>query len=84
MLLLIPQETGSTELQMVECKGVDACLKQTPMPGSMLAEKMNQEGFHDHHDHFVNTTPESEYKTCLEHAEKIGLGTKSYELHYVK
>ncbi len=63
---------------------VDACLKQTPMPGSMLAEKMGQEGFHDHHDHFVNTTPESEYKTCLEHAEKIGLGTKKYELKYVK
>jgi uncharacterized Fe-S center protein len=54
------------------------------MPGSMLAEKMNQEGFHDHHDHFVNTTPESEYKTCLEHAEKIGLGTREYELKFVK
>lgn len=63
---------------------VDACLKQTPMPGSMLAEKMGQVDFHDHHDHFVNTTPESEYKTCLEHAEKIGLGTRKYELKFVK
>ena len=63
---------------------VDACLKQTPMPGSMLAEKVGHADFHDHHDHFVNTTPESEYKTCLEHAEKIGLGTRNYELKFVK
>ena len=36
------------------------------------------------HDHFHNTTPESEWKTCLEHAEKIGLGTRSYELITMK
>lgn len=32
------------------------------------------------HDHFHNSTPESEWQTCLEHAEKIGMGTRSYEL----
>ena len=63
---------------------VDACLKQEPRPNTVLTDNMEKEGFHDHHDHFINTTPESEYKSCLEHAEKIGLGTKSYELHYVK
>ena len=36
--------------------------------------------FHDHHDHFKNSTPESEWKSCLEHAEKIGIGTREYEL----
>ena len=59
---------------------VDACLKQEPLPGSQLAENMQKEHFHDHHDHFENSTPESEYKTCLEHAEKIGLGSREYEL----
>ena len=63
---------------------VDACLKQEPLPNSVLADNMKEEHFHDHHDHFVNTTPESEYKTCLEHAEKIGLGSRTYELKYVK
>ena len=37
-------------------------------------------GFCDHHDHFRNTTPESEWQACLEHAEKIGLGSRDYEL----
>lgn len=36
------------------------------------------------HDHFHNTTPESEWKSCLAHAEKIGLGTRDYELITMK
>ena len=63
---------------------VDACLRQTPLPNSRLTEQMAGHDFHDHHDHFENTTPNSEYKTCLAHAEKIGLGTKEYELITVK
>ncbi len=58
----------------------DACLAATPLPHSMLADNMDHECFHDHHDHFVNAHPESEWKTCLAHAEKIGLGTREYEL----
>lgn len=63
---------------------VDACLKTTPLPNSQLAEAMEKEDFCDHHDHFENTTPNSEYKTCLAHAEKIGLGTRDYEIVVVK
>ena len=59
---------------------VDACLAATPMPGSQLYDRMQRPDFHDHHDHFKNSTPESEYKSCLEHAEKIGIGTREYEL----
>ncbi len=59
---------------------VDACLRLNPIPGSLLDEHMHQEGFHDYHDHFKNTTPVSDWKSCLEHAEKIGLGSRSYEL----
>ena len=29
---------------------------------------------------FTNSNPNSEWATCLEHAEKIGLGTREYEL----
>ena len=58
----------------------DACLKQEPIPGSLLDDNMHAEGFCDHHDHFKNTTPETDWRSCLEHAEKIGLGSRSYEL----
>lgn len=58
----------------------DACNRQQPIPGSLLDDRMHAEDFCDHHDHFRNTTPESEWESCLEHAEKIGLGTRSYEL----
>ena len=32
----------------------------------------------------IRSAPHSEYKTCLAHAEKIGLGTREYELIYMK
>ena len=63
---------------------VDACLRQQPLPGSQLNDNMHKEGFCDHHDHFENSTPESEYKTCLAHAEKIGIGSREYELIEMK
>ena len=58
----------------------DACLVATPMPGSQLAKNLAKPGFMNLHDHFRNSTPESEWESCLEHAEKIGLGTREYEL----
>ena len=63
---------------------VDACMAAMPLPGSQLAKNMEKPDFVDHHDHFTNSTPESEWRTCLEHAEKIGLGTREYELITVK
>ncbi len=63
---------------------VDACLKAKPLPGSQLAENMAKPDFIEHHDHFINSRPESEWCTCLAHAEKIGLGTRDYELITVR
>ena len=59
---------------------VDACNKETPIKGSLLDERMHDEHFHDRHDHFTNTTPESEWEECLIHGEKIGIGSREYEL----
>ncbi len=59
---------------------VDACQKAAPMSGAQLADNIAKRGFIDRHDHFVNSSPESEWRTCLEHAEKIGLGSRAYEL----
>lgn len=63
---------------------VDACMKAAPLPGSQLSDNLAQKGFVDRHDHFTNSAPESEWRSCLEHAEKIGLGTRDYELKVVK
>ena len=59
---------------------VDACLASAPLPGSQLSDNMKKKDFVDHHDHFTNSTPQSEWRTCLAHAEKIGLGVREYEL----
>ena len=74
----------STDPLALDQACVDACLKAQPLPDSVLGDHMREEGFCDHHDHFVNTTPESEYQTCLAHAEKIGLGSREYDLIEVK
>ena len=53
----------------------DAVNAQPAMPGSLL-EKQG----HAHHDHFTDVTPETNWRSALEHGEKIGLGQMSYEL----
>jgi len=58
----------------------DACNAQKPIQGSLLDNNMQSKDFEDHHDHFKNTTPQSEWRSCLEHAEKIGVGTRKYEI----
>lgn len=62
----------------------DACLAATPLPNSQLSDNMAKADFHDHHDHFKNSRPESEWETCLAHAAKIGLGSLDYELVKIK
>ena len=61
----------------------DACNAQIPIPGSKL-----DEGLKDHHcegkDHFYHVSPNVEWQSCLEHAEKLGIGTQEYELITVK
>ncbi len=63
---------------------VDACLAAEPVRNSVLGDHLHEAGFHDHHDHFKNTTPESDWENQLIHGEKIGLGTRQYELIRVK
>lgn len=58
----------------------DACLKAEPIRNSVLGDHLHQHDFVDCHDHFKNTTPESEWETQLIHGEKIKLGTRQYEL----
>ena len=59
---------------------VDACIAATPIAKSKLGDNMAKPDFIDYKDPFTNSAPESEWKSCLAHGEKIGLGTRSYEL----
>ena len=62
----------------------DACLKQQPLPHSQLSDNMAKADFVDRHDHFCNSSPNSEWESCLEHGEKIGLGCRKYTLIEMK
>ncbi|MBP2637240.1 MAG: hypothetical protein H6Q72_3147 [Firmicutes bacterium] len=57
----------------------DAANKAPVISDSYLAEQLQKQGG-DKHDHFNSTHPETNWRSCLEHAEKIGIGTKDYEL----
>ena len=49
--------------------------------GSYLEEQLkNQASKNNKQDHFMATHPETNWMVCVDHAEKIGIGTKSYEL----
>ena len=62
----------------------DACNRMPVLPGSQLYENLHREGACDLHDHFCNSAPDTNWKSCVEHGEKIGLGTRSYELVAVR
>lgn len=46
--------------------------------GSYLDEQAQTNGVHG--DHFHTVSPGTNWVTCLEHAEKLGMGTQEYEL----
>ena len=53
----------------------DAVNAQPVIAGSVLSERP-----HDHDDHFKNTHPETNWMSAIDHAVKLGIGTKEYEL----
>ena len=55
----------------------DAVLAQTPAPNSALFDEGCDCG---DKDYFHAAHPDTEWEVCLEHAEKLGIGTRDYEL----
>lgn len=53
----------------------EACNKMEPLPGTFLSEKKNRTG-----DIFNDTHPITNWRTGVNHGEKLGLGTTAYEL----
>ena len=58
---------------------VDAVNAQTPLRGSAADGEAGHVHEHDH-DHFQRIHPDTNWRSCLEHGEKIGIGTREYEL----
>ena len=58
---------------------VDAVNAQTPLRGSAADGEAGHVHEHDH-DHFQRIHPDTNGRSCLEHGEKIGIGTREYEL----
>ena len=58
----------------------DLCNKMPVMHGSILDDNINAMGNEEHHDHFHMTHPDTEWQSCLDHAQKLGMGTRDYEL----
>lgn len=58
----------------------DLVNKQPAIKGSILDDNLNKLGNEDHHDHFHMTHPDTEWESCLEHSEKMGIGTRQYEM----
>ena len=62
----------------------DLCCAAAPLPNSRLTDNQSAPGFVSLGDPFRDTTPESAWESCLAHAEKIGLGSRTYELVKMK
>lgn len=63
---------------------VDACQKAAPIRNSQLGDNLAKEGWHHHHDHFKDSNPNVAWEETLEHAEKLGIGSRDYELIVMK
>ncbi len=62
----------------------DACMKVAPLRNSVLGDNMAAADFKDLHDPFRNTTPKTDWETQLSHGEKIGIGSRQYDLVMMK
>lgn len=62
----------------------DACNKQAPIENSLLGENMKKKDHNHNHDHFKATSPSTNWRSCTDHAQKLGIGSTEYELIKVK
>ena len=60
----------------------DMCNAQKPLPNSVLGDLAQFDPMKD--DRFTSTFPTTDWRVTLEHAEKLGIGTREYELIVMK
>ncbi len=74
----------STDPVAVDQASVDAAQKATPVANSQLGDNLAMSDWQHHHDHFLDSNPHVNWEETLIHAEKIGLGSREYELKVIK
>jgi len=62
----------------VDQAAADACNKQPVLDGSLLSENLKKST--SCRDHFTDLSPNTNWRDTLAHAEKLGIGTRAYEL----
>ena len=75
---------ASFDAVAIDQASLDKSCEVAANPNSVLGDNMAKPGFVDLGDPFTNTEPSVEWKGTLAHAEKIGLGTREYELVVMK
>ena len=75
---------ASTDPVALDQACADLCLVAEPIRNSQLGDNLAKPDWHHHHDNFLDSNPNVDWKDTLEHAEKIGLGTRQYELITMK
>lgn len=71
---------ASKDMLAIDQASVDLCQKEEPLRGSALYDAVHSKDFHNCGNHFNNVHPQSDWKSCFDQAEKIGLGSREYEL----
>ncbi len=63
---------------------VDACLKEQPLRNSQLGDNLARPGWKRQEDLLRDSNPNVRWRETLAHGEKIGLGSRTYELVTIK
>lgn len=71
---------ASADPVAIDVACADMVNKQPIMPGSLLEACKD----HEADDYFRKIGPDTDWRSCVNHAEKIGLGTQEYELVVMK
>ena len=59
---------------------VDACQAEQPIRNSQLGDNLARPNWKVYNNHFKNSNPNVAWEETLIHAEKLGIGTRAYEL----
>ena len=62
----------------------DACLKAEPIRNSQLGDNLAKPGMIRYGDHFKDSNSHTDWQPTLDQAEKMGIGTRQYELKVLK
>ena len=62
----------------------DACLKADPIRNSQLGDNLSKPGMIRYGDHFKDSNSHTEWQPTLDQAQKVGIGTREYELKVLK